>query len=380
MRGSLDRHRLPRAVFGTICAALLLAAGVAPAGAQGRTRSVFFIVTDGVRWQEIFRGAELAQLGKDPGGVDDTAAARRAWWRDSAADRREALVPFLWRVVARQGQLFGNRDAGSVARVTNGLNFSYPGYNEMLTGSADPRIDSNDKTPNPNVTVLEWLNGRKAWRGRVAAFGTWDVFPSIFNRPRSGLPTLAGVEPPESIPGDPAQAQLRRMYADITPVWGDWMSFDALMYDAAERYVRRHKPRVVYIGFGETDEWAHDGRYDLVLASLHRVDDYVARLWALVQSMPEYRGRTTFIITTDHGRGDGRTTWRDHGRKVPESEQIWLAVIGPDTPPLGARHDAPVVTQSQVPATLAALLGEDWRKAEPRAAPPIADVLGSRPR
>jgi hypothetical protein len=96
--------------------------------------------------------------------------------------------------------------------------------------------------------------------------------------------------------------------------------------------------------------------------------------------MPEYRGRTTFIITTDHGRGDGRTTWRDHGRKVPESEQIWLAVIGPDTPPLGARHDAPVVTQSQVPATLAALLGEDWRKAEPRAAPPIADVLGSRPR
>ena len=30
-------------------------------------------------------------------------------------------------------------------RITNGLWFSYPGYNEMLTGAADPRIDSNDK-------------------------------------------------------------------------------------------------------------------------------------------------------------------------------------------------------------------------------------------
>ncbi|MGI8992391.1 MAG: hypothetical protein ACR2I2_22775, partial [Bryobacteraceae bacterium] len=41
--------------------------------------------------------------------------------------------------------------------VTNGLNFSYPGYSETLCGFADPRIKSNDKVPNPNVTVLEWL-------------------------------------------------------------------------------------------------------------------------------------------------------------------------------------------------------------------------------
>ena len=39
---------------------------------------------------------------------------------------------------------------------------------------ADPRIDSNDKIPNPNITVLEWLNTLPAYRGRVAAFGAWD--------------------------------------------------------------------------------------------------------------------------------------------------------------------------------------------------------------
>ncbi len=82
----------------------------------------------------------------------------------------------------RQGQIFGNRDVGSESQVTNGLNFSYPGYNETLTGFADPRIHSNDNVPNPNVTVFEWLNAKPAFTGKVAAFGAWDVFNGIFNR------------------------------------------------------------------------------------------------------------------------------------------------------------------------------------------------------
>ena len=98
-------------------------------------------------------------------------------------------------MLAREGQIYGNAPRGSVARVTNGRNFSYPGYNELLSGRADPRIDSNDKKPNPNVTVLEWLNGREPYRGKVAAFGSWDTFPWIINRERSGVLVNAGFEP-----------------------------------------------------------------------------------------------------------------------------------------------------------------------------------------
>jgi hypothetical protein len=47
-----------------------------------------------------------------------------------------------------------------------------------------------------------------------------------------------------------------------------------------------------------------------------------------------------------------------------------VAVIGPDTPALGVRRNTPV-RQGQVAATLAALLGKDWVRAEPRAAPPL---------
>jgi len=76
-----------------------------------------------------------------------------------------------------------------------------------------------------------------------------------------------------------------------------------------------------------------------------------------MQAMPEYRGTTTFIITTDHGRGSGPEKWRDHGKDVDGAEDIWIAVLGPDTPALGERAQAGPVTQSQVAATIAALLG-----------------------
>jgi hypothetical protein len=157
----------------------------------GKTSHVVWVMTDGLRWQEVFQGAELALMTKENGvsKVDDLKAT---FWKDTAEDRRSVLMPFLWSVIAKDGQIYGNRTRGSEASVTNGMNFSYPGYNESLTGVADPRIDSNDKKYNPNVTVLEWLHGKPGFRGRIAAFAAWDVFPFIFNALRAGFPVNAG--------------------------------------------------------------------------------------------------------------------------------------------------------------------------------------------
>ena len=51
--------------------------------------------------------------------------------------------------MATQGQLLGNALVGSRAHITNGLYFSYPGYNEMSTGFPDPRINTNEYGPEP---------------------------------------------------------------------------------------------------------------------------------------------------------------------------------------------------------------------------------------
>src|SRR4051812_27778355 len=116
--------------------------------AQTQTRKVILVMTDGLRWQEVFRGVDPELLNKEHGGVRDVEAIRKSYWRETPEQRRAALFPFLWSEIAAKGQVFGNRDAGSEMFVTNGKNFSYPGYSETLTGFADDRIDSNDKKYN----------------------------------------------------------------------------------------------------------------------------------------------------------------------------------------------------------------------------------------
>lgn len=358
---------------------VLLAAALASPAARAQSarhaENVVLIVSDGLRWQEIFRGADSALVSRRWGGVEDTTALRRAFVRNDRPAARRALLPFLWDSVAQRGQLFGNVSAGSVATVTNGLKFSYPGYSEMITGHADPRIDSNDGPPNPNLTVFEWLERNPRYRGRVAVFGTWDAFPRIFNRERSGLPIRAGWETPFPARPDAAESVIDRLYATTTRLWGDELAYDAFMQAAVLDYVRHARPRVLFVGYGETDEWAHSRRYDQTLESAHRVDAFIAELWHTMQGIPQYRGRTTFIVTADHGRGGTRNDWTDHGEKVDGAENIWIAVLGPDTPPLGERSSIAPVTQSQIAATLAAALGLDYRAAEPAAAAPIAGAV-----
>jgi hypothetical protein len=283
-------------------------------------------------------------------------------------------MPFFWSEIAKKGQLYGNRDKGSVVGVTNGKNFSFPGYNEILSGAADARIDSNDKKANPNVTVLEWLHAKPAFQAKVAAFGCWDVFPYILNRDRAGFPVMAGWQIL-----DEAEAKndaLHQVLRATPRVWEN-VIYDSFMFQAAWNHVQEKQPRVLYLAFGETDDWAHDGRYDLYLRAAHRLDQYVRRLWEFVQSSPAYRDQTSIVITTDHGRGIGPVDWKSHGESLPESAFIWIAVMGPDTPALGERSKTPSLEQGQVAATVAALLGEDYRKAFPRVGPPLPDVLPS---
>lgn len=353
-----------------LIAALVSAAGLTLSAQPQRpvVTHVLLVTLDGMRWQEVFGGMQAGLLTKDGGGVSDPkpVAARFGGPTDEA--RREKLMPFFWTIVARQGQIFGDPAHGSTARVTNGLRFSYPGYNELLSGFPDPRVDSNDRQYNPNVTVLEWLNRRPAFAGRVGAFASWELLPWILNVPRSGIPAN-GDGGPFAHPVSDGEKLLNRFSSYLPPYWGE-TRFDAPTAIGALEYLRGHRPRVLYVMLGETDEWAHERRYDLYLDSAQRDDRIVRDLWEAAQAIPEYAGHTALVLATDHGRGETAADWTDHGRKVPASDRIWMAVLGPGVPAAGVRANV-AVTQSQIAATVAALLGEDYGRAQPKAAPPL---------
>jgi phosphoglycerol transferase MdoB-like AlkP superfamily enzyme len=144
---------------------------------------------------------------------------------------------------------------------------------------------------------------------------------------------------------------------------------DAFTFHYAFEYMKKAKPRVLYIAFDETDDFAHGGKYDLYLDAAHYTDAFIKSLWEWCQLDPRYRDKTTFIITSDHGRGmDGKEDWRHHGSKVPNADQIWLAIMGPDTPATGEIKNSQNY-QNQIASTISTLLGLDYRNQRPVGVP-----------
>src|SRR5579862_4094064 len=239
-------------------AALLMALAVvsapaaqAAAAATPKTRNVVLIVSDGLRWQEMFTGADPTLMNEKNGGIwDKESDLKRQFWRDDVNERRKALFPFIWSTIATHGQLYGNQTKGSIARVTNGLAFSYPGYNEMTTGHPDPRINSNEFGPNPNVSVFEWLNGLPQLHGQVAVHATWATFKDIFNVGRSHLPLTVGWDAPFATPANPRQQLMDRLYATTTRFDGEDV-YDAYMQVLLLESLAHSRPRVLFVGYGE---------------------------------------------------------------------------------------------------------------------------------
>jgi hypothetical protein len=283
---------------------MLCATAVCTASETRKTENVIFVMTDGLRWQEVFGGVEAGIL-NDPKYVakENTANVKKQFERATPEASREALMPFLWKIIAKDGQVFGNRNKRSSAQVTNGLKFSYPGYSETLCGFVDPKIDKNDYGPNPNVTVLEWLHRKPAFRGRVAAFGEWSVFNDIFNRSRCGFCVNAGFDPLTEI-RSPQVELLNQLKAETPRAWGN-EPYDSFTFHTALEYFKAKRPRVFFLSLGETDEWAHSSKYDEYLTAARRADHYARTLWDLAQTMPEYRGKTPWFSSPDPGRGAG---------------------------------------------------------------------------
>lgn len=335
---------------------LLLVACLSVAGQELKTRNVIIVTLDGYRWKELFEGADSRIL-LNPKYNDDPSAAV-AYNGGTVEERRSKLMPFFWNVIAREGQLYGNRSFKNKVNCSNNHLLSYPGYSEMFVGYAAKGVSGNDKKYNPNPTVFEYLVDHGNFDNQIAAFGTWDVFDYILREKTSNIYVNCGK--------DHAHGKIsskEKVLNESTPHNGPRP--DQHTFDYAMEYLKREKPRVLFLGFDETDQHGHGGRYDDYLRAAQHADEMIGQLWEWIQSDPQYKDQTTLFITTDHGRGSGKNWWKDHRLVAPGSRHIWFAVMGPDTPPFGEMRFKTKYYQKQVAKTIAAFLGVRYEPGKP---------------
>ncbi|MFP6737217.1 MAG: alkaline phosphatase family protein, partial [Planctomycetota bacterium] len=146
----------------------------------------------------------------------------------------------------------------------------------------------------------------------------------------------------------------------------DWVTLSI-----ANEYLKSQQPKLFCVALAETDDWGHERRYDRVLQAANYFDESLRTLWVSLQASRRYRGKTSLVILTDHGRGHGIDDWVSHKSTIPGSAEIWIAVIGPDTPDRGEAKSAGTYSQSQVAATILRFYGLDHRDFNPDSARPI---------
>ncbi len=286
---------------------------------------LFIITLDGLRWQEVFGGADSA-LATNPAFNSNASRTKTLFWSPSKEERRKKLMPFFWSTIAAQGQLHGNRIYGNKMDVANPYALSYPGYNELLAGHVDLSIFNNGKTLNNNFTILEFLNATTSFSGKVAAFTSWEHFPFILNNKRSNIHINSGLKQPQEQRLSTSENFLNAIQDNLDD--NKTTRADELTFLACKEYVQKKKPSVVLLSFGGTDEAAHDKQYDRYLQQAVNADRMIGELWSYLQTLPEYAGKTTFLITTDHGRGHAPSNWYTHGAFVKGSSQTWMALLG----------------------------------------------------
>ena len=354
--------------------AIAIAAGVS---AQTKTRNVVLITLDGARTQEIFGGLD-AEIFRSANKNFEKTAAFKKYNAATPIERREKLMPFFWRTLMKQhGSIAGNRELKSVVKTTNKLWFSYPGYSEILTGQAhDDVIKSNSHPQNPFPSVLDFLHRKlKAGPNAVAEFSSWDAFMRIAtNKPGSFVVNAAY----ETYPTKNAEINdIFRLQSQVLAPWPS-VRHDYFTFKIALAHMKQFQTRAIHIGFDETDDYAHDRNYERVLDSLHMTDNWLKELWKFLQSDLRYRGNTSIIITTDHGRGRTIKDWSDHGEDVPEAQYIWMAFISPDSRLRGEWQNTETIYQDQIAATLCRFLNLNYSEKNPEAGKPVLQVFDGK--
>ena len=354
--------------------------------------NVVLVTFGGLRWQEVFRGLDR-ELAEAKEFTHRPEALIRKYWRGNPAERAQILLPFLNETVFSYGSVVGNRDYNSCARATNTSYRSYPGYSEILTGVVNDLISNDGRMFNPERSVLELLERRQKYLHGTAAFASWNLFPFIYNVPRSGLHVNA--QSRENHPGNQNEEMLNQLQADVPAPWPGIRN-DAFTHYFAKSWLLRQRPRMLHIAYSETEHFAREGDYEEYIEAANRTDRFIADIWETIQSTDGYRNNTVLFIAVDHGFGNETMSgWRHHMadhapvdsrqlasnpdapvERVTGREATWMAAIGPGIRDQGLiRTGDQCLTNDRIAATLLEVLGEDYRDMNREMGPPMQVFL-----
>ena len=220
------------------------------------------------------------------------------------------------------GRLFGHDE-----RVTHsGPNYvSLPGYTEMFSGTRAVHCGTNECGRTQVPTVVDALVERGQ---RATVVTSWERICLAAAMDEKNLDASCGRHQGHLDPeGDGTLAALVDGARSIGPGAGhDDYRPDYATAEIALRVLETKRPDFLFVGLGDTDEYAHAGNSEAYVSALVQADTFVGDVRGRLAWLGERGQKTTIIVVTDHGRAKN---FRHHGAAYPESRFGFMVVSGP---------------------------------------------------
>lgn len=109
---------------------------------------------------------------------------------------------------------------------------------------------------------------------------------------------------------------------------------DAEVFDSFTQVIEQVRPTFAVLYLADVDAAGHGGSWARYTEAVSTADWIVGQVWELAQGTAGYAGRTTLLVTSDHGRhDDAHGGFSGHGDGCDGCRQVTFLAIGPDIDP-----------------------------------------------
>lgn len=227
-------------------------------------------------------------------------------WEETWGDTTHQYQPYLRDSLKQLGCIFTNF-------YNNGVTLTEPGHTALLTGHYENIANNGTQYPlNPGLPqlFLERTKKESNYSWLVTSKDKLEVFKSCTN------PEWKDKYTPSTDCGVSGN--------------GSGYRSDSVTMAHALQTLRTKHPDFLFIHFKEPDASGHANDWTGYLNGIVQGDKNAWLIWKELQSLPDYKNNTVFVITNDHGRHNNGIAdgFISHGDGCPGCRHINLFIAG----------------------------------------------------
>ena len=271
------------------------------------------------------------------------------------------------------GKLFGQRFESKVPTVFEYFRkaFDVPAHRALIVNGEDRTDEEFYTFSNHHLfgahfrsNVLSLYRFKTYLLRRQVESGRWEEKELLQKREElKGLEAL-----------DYRTAEIDLQNVEIDRFWERWRRFygesglvnprgDRLLTELSIRAIRELRPRLLMVNYNDPD-YVHWGNMTHYTRGISIIDDGIRQLVSTVESEPEYRDNTVFIIVPDCGRDSNplAAVPCQHHFNSRSSHEIWALLFGP-----GITRRTVIegrVDQTSLASTVGQIMGFETKYAE----------------